>query len=188
MKVRCIYNEGSYLSQEMGFNKETTFALKMNKEYLVYAMTIHKGYVWYCLCDENYTYHPNWHPCPLFEVIDGSLSHYWIFSYNQEVDDIEASSIWAYPEWANDPYYYDYLFDGGEKEVKTFKRYKELMYLEFPDESITHIAQIGDDEWLICPNCIDAWCSDSSQDALVKCPNCLSILQNPRYQYKSSKQ
>ncbi len=188
MKVRCIYNEGSHLPQEMDFNKKISFALKINKEYFVYAMTIYKGYVWYYLCDESYTYYPSWSPCPLFEVIDGSLSRYWVFSYKQGIYDLEAHAVWAYPEWANDPDYYENLFEKEMKEVEVFRRYKELMYLEFPDKNITHVAQIGDDEWLICPNCIDAWRSDTSLDALVKCPNCLSVLQNPRYHYKGSKQ
>jgi uncharacterized CHY-type Zn-finger protein len=54
------------------------------------------------------------------------------------------------------------------------------MNLEFPDPSIVESAQIGDDEWLICPKCIDAWKS-TTRDALVICPNCKKMFINPRY-------
>ena len=55
------------------------------------------------------------------------------------------------------------------------------MDLEFPDSSISEVAQIGDDEWLICQQCFDAWQSTNYVDALVKCPTCQKIYNNPRY-------
>ena len=56
------------------------------------------------------------------------------------------------------------------------------MDLEFPDSSIIEIAQIIDDEWLMCSFCIDAWQCKNEIDALVKCPKCNKVLNNPRYQ------
>ncbi len=80
--------------------------------------------------------------------------------------------IITYPEWANNhPEYYDKLTDGDEEEVSLFKTYKELMDVEFPDHSITESAAVGDSEWLICPDCMDAWNSPGDKDGMVICPN-----------------
>ena len=53
--------------------------------------------------------------------------------------------------------------------------------LKYPDDSVDKIAEIGDDRWLICPICIDAWISPDVHNAMVKCPKCKQYLQNPRY-------
>ena len=55
------------------------------------------------------------------------------------------------------------------------------MDLEFLDPSISNFAEIADDDWLMCPKCIDAWKSKGDRDALVKCSKCLTIFKNPRY-------
>ena len=121
-------------------------------------------------------------PAIFFEVIDSRLSYYWIFSYSKGIHYIRASAIWAFPEWAQDPDFYDKLTDGDEKGLNNYiKIYKKRMDLEFPDSSISEVAQIGDDEWLICQQCFDAWQSSNHVDALVKCPTCQKIYNNPRY-------
>ena len=58
---------------------------------------------------------------------------------------------------------------------------KELMDLEFPDPSISVSADVGGENWLICPDCLDAWECKNNIDALVKCPKCMKKLNNPRY-------
>ena len=54
-------------------------------------------------------------------------------------------------------------------------------YIDHDGRFISEIAQIGDDEWLICPTCLDAWQYNDDKDALVRCPKCLKVLNNPRY-------
>lgn len=71
--------------------------------------------------------------------------------------------------------------DGEEKEEEIFKKYRAVMDLEFPNRSVTNKAQIGDDHWLICPVCIDAWEDIDAKQAMVICPKCHEIFQNPRY-------
>ncbi len=186
MKVKCIYNNGINLPKDIfvegsGYTEASTFPLKIDKDYVVYAMTIKNGYVWYYLCNENFCYYPVWSPSPLFEIIDHKLSRYWVFSYKKGINYIKAFPRWAYPEWAENPDYYDKLTDGDKKEVNIFKTYKELMDLEFPDYCTIEWAQVGDQEWLICPKCINAWESRNNKNALVRCPNCETILNNSRY-------
>ncbi len=148
--------------------------LKIGKEYCVYGMMMLEQKLYYFICDFDETC-PRAKPCDIFKISDHRLSRYWIFDYEDDVP------MWIFPEWLKIPYFYDNLLDSYENEVQIFLAYKEAMNLEFPDSLITEIAQIGDEKWLICPFCIDAWISESFMDAVVRCPKCRNILNNPRY-------
>jgi len=41
-------------------------------------------------------------------------------------------------------------------------------------------AEIIDQDWLICSNCIDAW-ESASITPMIRCPKCKNIMHNPRY-------
>lgn len=184
MKIKCITNKVSSIPNGILKNYSIdveNFSIKEGKEYVVYAIWIYLGYIWYCICDEDKTFYPIWNPSMLFEVSDNRLSRYWIFTIDK--DDDKKAPFLSFPEWASDMNFYEDLVDGNsdDKSAIIFKKYKELMDLEFPDSSISETAQIGDEEWLICPKCIDAWQSKSNRDALVKCPKCKTIFNNPRY-------
>jgi len=182
MKIRCITNSGKAIALEVVINytsPKSPIPLIVGKEYVVYALSEYYQSTWYCICDELYTYHPMWIPQPFFELIDNRLSRYWVFSFKEDLK--KNRFFLGFPEWANQLDFYDNLTDGEEKEVKVFKAYKELMDLEFPDSTISQTAQIGDNEWLICPSCFEAWQYTINRDALVKCPKCQTILNNPFY-------
>jgi hypothetical protein len=134
VKIRCLSNLGKDLpigcrDSLSGFHEDTKFPLQLNKEYQVYGFTIFLGHVWYYLSDEHFTYYPRWNPSPLFEVTDGRLSKYWVFGYDREIAG-GGRMIVAFPEWANDPYYYDALSDGEKDAVEIFLKYKKLMDAE----------------------------------------------------------
>jgi len=182
MKIRCLTNSGKKIRPEILANytsPNSPIPLVVGKEYIVYALSEYYESIWYCICDESYTYHPMWIPEHFFELSDNRLSHYWIFSFKEDLK--KNRFFFGFHEWANQLDFYDNLVDGEKREVQIFKTYKELMDLEFSDSSISEIAQIGDDEWLICPACLDAWQYKDDKDALVRCPKCLKVLNNPRY-------
>ena len=183
MSLKCLFNKGKDLPSDLFFSGSSckvssNFFLEIGNEYIVYAMIVNDGYIWYYICDENFTYYPKWHPCPLFEIVDDRLSKYWVFSYRREIDNNSSEFIWAYPEWANDPMYYENLFDGREREVKIFRQYKLKMDLEFRDPLITDSAEEIDAEWLLCPFCIDAW-QEVTKFEMVICPKCQRKMINP---------
>ena len=184
MKIKCIENKISVLPQEITNNfgsiSDTQFNVCPGKEYVVYALSYFYGHIWYCICEEDYTYYPMWNPDVFFEISDGHLSRYWIFSFRNDAKN-QRRPFFSFPEWANDKHYYNGLTDGDQPERDLFKNYKEKMDLEFNDNSISEVAQIGDSVWVICPLCIDAWESGNIRDAMVKCPNCKTVLHNPRY-------
>lgn len=188
MKIKCIGNEVSSIPNEIlkDFIIQTeNFPVKEGKEYLVYATSIYFGYVWYCICFEDTDFYPHWAPSMLFEVTDNRLSRYWIFGLCEAYKDagIKKVPFLSFPEWTNDIYFYEDLIDEGYDDPNTviFNKYKEIMDLEFEVSSISETAQIGDAQWLLCPKCIDAWQSENDRDALVKCPICATIYNNPRY-------
>jgi len=55
------------------------------------------------------------------------------------------------------------------------------MDLEFPNPNVNLVATIGDDRWLICTSCLDAWESQVQDLAMVICPKCKQVMHNPRY-------
>lgn len=182
MIIKCINNKTRDLPDDIINSRFTSYdTLHLNKAeiYVVYSMNIYFGYVWYFTIRKGINY-PLAYPSPAFEIVDGRLSRYWIFSTHVGRDTAHTRSIWTFPEWANEESFYEALTDAEERETKIFKRYKELMDLEFPNPSITLSAEILDDQWLLCPTCIDAW-ESTSKDGMVICPKCKQMMHNPRY-------
>jgi hypothetical protein len=186
MILKCIANLGKDLPLDSlipksGFGVDHKYPLIINSYYVVYGMRLFSGYIWYYLSNHYHSYYPRSYPSPLFEVTDGQLSRYWLYSFSKGENSSNTRTIWTYPEWAENEYYYDLLTDGETKEVRIFEKYKYLMDLEFPNPSIQEHATALDDEWLMCPICIDAWQS-TSKDGMVICPKCERMLHNPRYE------
>lgn len=186
MLVKCIYNKGKDLPLDAqvprsGFGPDCDFRLILDKMYIVYGMTVYSDYIWYYIGDEYYSYYPAWNPSPLFEVIDGRLSKYWVHNFWHGKNKHTSHTLIAYPEWANEPYYYDQLTDGEEREVEIFESYKALMDLEFPNPSIIDKAKALEGNRLECPSCLEIW-ETTSRDGMVICPNCEKMLHNPFYE------
>ncbi len=179
MKAVCVTNKVSMLPREITQNYSSSsdlFSILIEKEYTVYAITEFFGHIWYCICDEDYSSYPMWHPALLFQVSDNRLSRYWVFSLKES-----SRPFIGLREWAIEKGFYDRLTDWKKRETDIFNKYKEEMDLEFPDKLIKTIAEIGDTKWLICPTCLDAWESPGNRDGMVRCPKCRQMMHNPRY-------
>lgn len=202
MKVKCIYNRNNrcplYPEEINTIDASIHSSVILSKEFIVYAIEIWNGIPNYYInnYDEEIPFNQfssefdimNY-PCSYFEIVDNRISRYWGFIHHNNM----KASIWAFPEWTNgwicintnDDYvnegFYDRLIDGYRKENEIFSRYKEAMDLEFPDDSVTKVAQIGDSAWLLCPFCHDAFENSNEIDALIKCPICRNISNNPRF-------
>lgn len=179
MKIKCVENREELFKDRFQTNDSFT-SLEIKKEYIVYALTQFYNYTWYCILDGN-SLQPMWYPYFLFEIIDPKISRYWIFNFKSNFNK-QLVPFLGFPEWAKDDYYYHNLIEGEEKENKIFLKYQKLMDLEFPNPDIHKIAQIGDERWLMCPLCINAWENTDKHSAMVECPKCLTIFHNPRYQ------
>ena len=184
MKIKCISNKKTYSQKSISSRGQISKQdleyefLDIETEYNVYGIIVNQGKIWYYICDRVHNSFPVARPDFMFEIIDNRLSRHWVFGI---IEGFENFPVWIFPEWVNESYFQDNLTDGEEREVRIFKSYRELMDLEFPDSSISEAAQIGDNIWLICPICIDPWQYSGDRDALVKCPKCQKIFNNPRY-------
>ena len=88
MKIKCITKKVKSLPQEILKNYEISyeeFFLKEGKEYVVYALSEYYENVWYCICDESYTYYPTWIPYHFFNLTDNRISRYWVFSFKEDL-------------------------------------------------------------------------------------------------------
>ncbi|MCC3411537.1 MULTISPECIES: hypothetical protein [unclassified Microcoleus] len=130
MRVRCISNTGehlpeNYLDPARGYTQKIELPLTVGKEYVVYAIRLWQGIVWYYICDDNYSYYPIQTPAPLFEVVDNRVSKYWRFMLNPN-----GVLRFVFEQWLNDSCFYDKLTDQEEAEVEIFDKVKELMDAE----------------------------------------------------------
>jgi len=140
MKVKCVRTEMSDLPQSMrtaldGFMSYESFeGLVTGKEYVVYAMTVYRGYLWIYICDEDYQPggYPVWYPLPLFEVIDRRMSRYWEIGVRRSASKEDVGDpIVAFKEWVEDFAFYERLTDGDAQAVATFENFKATMDDEF---------------------------------------------------------
>ena len=195
MLIHCTKNQVSQLeaapdAQEeilSWFNfSDDQVSLNVGKLYVVYAVTFRANYPWYYVADETYvaTRYPLAYPAPLFAVVDDRLSQYWAFAFipdGRDGSEIRRSrTVISFREWTRDETFFERLVNGEQGAVEVFSKYKALLDLEFPNPSISLSATLSEADWLLCPQCGNAW-ETRSKAGLVQCPNCSAILSNPRF-------
>ncbi len=187
MKVKCLY-----ITNEKFFKKKfehQTYEkyendLVLGKEYLVYGILYYEMDYNYLIFDENRS--PFWYLSNLFEIIENHLSALWYFRHFENSNTFRT--IFGYNELVNNEYHNDdlmkenkdNLIEKEERALTIFYKRKKEMDMEFPDFSNKEQATLIDQNWLMCPKCVDAWGSNSIF-AMVECPKCKNIMHNPRY-------
>jgi len=124
--VRCVANTGASIQEaniapEMGIDRSTEFPVTIDREYVVFAVTMFRGTAWYYVLDDDRRRWPIWKPASLFEVIDGSLPDSWIFGYFRFTHD-DQYPILSFPEWAGDHSFYERLVDDEREAAEIFVR------------------------------------------------------------------
>lgn len=115
----------------MGYTRSMEFALTINREYPVYAVTVSMGSAWYYLLDDDDQPWPTYSPSALFEITDGELPHSWRIGYFRHSVDIERQyPIISFPEWAEDRTFYERLVDGDSEAITVFERRKSEVLKE----------------------------------------------------------
>src|SRR4051812_30735358 len=107
MRVRCMASTGtalpdSYIDSVGGYGREAILPITVGASYLVFALTIRRGGVWYYVLDDQDLGFPVWYPAPLFEVIDARLSRFWIFGFSDD-GRRDGDALFAFREWALNP-------------------------------------------------------------------------------------
>jgi len=120
--------------------------------------------------------------CDLSGILNAleSVSESWKKDFQREVNTLEIihDSIidGSISRWNGD--YQKDIYNALSK-LKKMTVYILEEYLGQSDLSISVSAVEGDADWLICPNCNDAWKSNSMK-AMVICPKCDCAFHNPR--------
>ena len=182
MRVTCLTNSGANLPdyyRKYGSYDTYRFPVKEGNSYTVYGMILWKRLINYLIFGDDEQF-PAWIPAALFEITDGKLSRHWYCSSNIDGLDNTVDFVWGYKELATCFPHFDSLEERNEDALEVFKSRKMAMDLEFADPAVSDTAEILEDDWILCPNCVDAWESQPSLDVLVKCPNCGSVLVNPK--------
>jgi len=157
--------------------EDQPFDLYLDESYTVYGMILIGDIMWYYLATNIDPIILSKYPSPLFEILDGKLSKYWICSSTYTET---PRSIFAFPKWANDPNFELKLRNKNKQELDLLKVYKELMDMEFYDLKISGLARRIDHEYLGCLHCETKWHSIGIE-AQVRCPGCGIVMHNPRY-------
>lgn len=122
MVVRCAVGSLRDLPDAFAYEgyRERFLPLTPGRDYPVYAVTSFKGGLWYYILDDDGLGEPIWYPSPIFEIVDGRVPDHWRLGQHAVGDAFRA--ILSFPEWSEDPHFYERLYDGDQIAVEAFRR------------------------------------------------------------------
>ena len=125
MIVTCRSNRGADLppnctDPRAGIYGNTIFPLSIGKEYQVYALTIYLCHAWYYIINDDSFDYPVWAPAPLFDITNPEIPTGWHCTYHRFAHG--EYPVISFPEWADDPTFYERLVDGDEAAKSIFDR------------------------------------------------------------------
>lgn len=193
MLVRCVSNKLESVDPRSAFGRELQQSVKtdgcsldvtVGTFYTVYAIAIRNSYPWYFIADDLYARlgYPLSYAAAFFVETDVRVSSCWTIGFRGPKSKIKGMSevLFTFKEWASDEVFFERLIDRNEDDVVLFQKYKNFMDMEYPLSYVTCTAELVEDNWLMCPKCVDAWESDSIL-GMVRCPKCSKMLLNPKY-------
>lgn len=176
MKVECVNTGGEALLAAdiaSGDTRSSEFHVTPGCNYTVYGVLYRRSALSYLIQADDGI--PQWTPASLFHVVRGDVSRHWRFADWSSAEYVAAMTFAEFVETAEA---FDQLVEGEELAREMFYRRKESADLEFLDPAVTKVADALDGPWVQCPVCSDAWECEST-DAMVRCPQCQSVLRSP---------
>lgn len=118
--------------KKYGYNEDTDFGLTVNKNYKVYGITTINKDQLFLICQDHfdgiYINFPRYFPRFYFEIIDGSLSNYWLLHFKiDRYDNNEEVLEIGIPPIVEDPFFYGNLVEGVPENAKIFLKFKKLI-------------------------------------------------------------
>jgi len=137
MRVRCVSRDGSAYPEEVldprvNRTRESRWPLTVGREYVVQAVTVETGMFWYYLIDDDGFSYPTWYCAAAFEISDARPSSNWVVGYHPYPHRPHGvgASVLAFREWADDPHFYERLYDDDPAAVEVFDRERRFTELE----------------------------------------------------------
>ncbi len=133
MIVKCLANTGAdlppeYLDPAGGYHAGVNFDITPGQDYVVYALALSRGAVWYYCCGDVHPYYPVRYPAPLFSMEQRTPSKSWVYGYMPDHRDHQA--LFSFPTWVDDPFFYDHLTDLEAGPLRAFSQWKQRMDAE----------------------------------------------------------
>jgi hypothetical protein len=125
MRVVCTTNDGRNLSAkhfESGYTSSTVFDLKVGKEYVVYAISLWKGFLSYLVVGEGSF--PQWYPSGVFSITRSDLPLGWYFANFKEEEGFQVNAVWGYEELVNSESHFDELSNLEKSAIDIFVKRK----------------------------------------------------------------
>jgi hypothetical protein len=187
MKVECIADnileleqsispyEFCFLQKTLGEKSGISSELWKGNHYDVNCISIVKGRVSFYISQESDSV-PSSYPHQFFKIVDSRISQYCGMYKKSK----KGQLLITFKEWALENSFYSNLIDREPRELEIFRTYKRLMLLEFPDPKLKIQGQILKDNWVMCPECNEAWEVFDNSGILI-CPKCSKYQNNPLY-------
>ncbi len=179
MRARCISLGGAKLfplDAAGGYLPTSIFHLTLHKEYIVYGILVSNAVVRYLIANDYD--HVGWAPASLFEIKCDRASRLWAIAIRVEPNQYYLRVTFS--ELTRNDELYERFLDREPEAQRIFNAWRRLADLEFPDPLVKETATAIEGDWLLCPFCLDAWESKSAA-ALLECPTCKRVSNNPRY-------
>ncbi len=151
MVIKCIKNNiydveksstlFQYLKESVHLD-DNELPLDIDKTYNVYGCMFKESHLWFYICeDDSFDDYPKAYAVPFFEIIDDSLSKYWVLGHSILKDSSKPEGYVyiniTFREWAKDYFFYEKLVEGEKEEVSLFQKYKKLI-----DDEIGSVAML----------------------------------------------
>jgi hypothetical protein len=178
MNVKCINKGGLSLLQadiSAGNTRSSVFHVSVGREYVVYGLLFRKSTISYLIQEDHGI--PEWQPASLFEVMCGKPSRFWLFANWSSGG--EYVGILTFADFAKNREVYEALVAKEQSSLQLFSKWKGFADLEFPRPDVGKTALALNGNWVQCVFCSEAW-ETQSYLALLRCPSCDRILNNPR--------
>ncbi|RNA63017.1 hypothetical protein D1631_14290 [Chryseobacterium nematophagum] len=158
------------------------FPLTIDQEYTVYAIEYtEESRVNFFILDESGNTYPQNYPSEFFQITDSKMSKYWEGFTGKENYPTEPlfPNLITFKEWKNNKYFEEEMMDNIGNANIIFKKYQNLINNEFPDSQLKNAISM-DKNWVMCPNCDNAWQTDNI-NGIIECPKCHIKQNNPHY-------
>ncbi|MEQ8406409.1 MAG: hypothetical protein RKE49_15035 [Oceanicaulis sp.] len=138
----------------------------------VYAVALDKE-INFCFQSNNHCSFPSFVSEDDAKIIDGRLSRYWVMRgpHPGAGPPIARRLMISFPELAHDAGFLEKLSDGDPTVSAIWRRYRELMDLEFSDPTLP-MARHLEGDWYQCPRCDDGFEFDIRFQETLVCPTC----------------
>ena len=186
MQIKCVHTSISeiamnadqqlvtYLKDSISNSDGLYGYLEKNVIYNVYGIDYGHNCSWVFICENQDDNYPMAYPFPFFKIIDSHISKYWECGLSYD-----GNIFLTFKEWLRDDMFYENLLNDSPKELEIFVKYKRLIDMEFPDQTLK-TANIIHDNWIMCFYCEEAWEADNGL-GVIRCPKCFKFQNNPLY-------